>query len=362
MSTDALAKYAPLLIDPPVLQPAGLYLELAGEELRKRAFLIEEYGAELCLRPDMTVPACRAALAMPTWDRAFAVRYEGLVFRRQSALKAGAAEFTQIGAEWFAPQSELNAREPEIIAAALETCRLSGAEPVLRFGDVSVFAAIARAAGLAPEWSERFVRAFSRAGGVAGVLREAEAPTSAISPYAKAVADLSLPDAAAKVQEMLDGADIPLFGGRSVEEIAARLRDQGVRAARRPNAAQLAPLREALAINDAPEKAFTALDKFGANGAAERLKARWAEACKLTKPPADTRFVLGLGRGISYYDGFVFELEAPRLGPRASLGGGGRYDGLLQALANAEGKQNGARGWGAAGFALRPKRLQDAAA
>ena len=39
---------------------------------------------------------------------------------------------------------------------------------------------------------------------------------------------------------------------------------------------------------------------------------------------------LGLVRGLAYYTGVVFDLMAPDSGP--SLGGGGRYDGLLKAL------------------------------
>ena len=357
-----LAKHAATEIDPPVLQPAGLYLELAGEDLRKRAFLVDETGAELCLRPDMTVPACRAALALPAWREAFAVRYEGLVFRRQSALKAGAAEFIQSGAEWFAPAARMSAQEPAIIAAALDSCRAAGAEPALRFGDVGVFAALVRAAGLSPEWSERLVRAFSRAGGPAAVMREAEAPPTPLSPIAKAVVDMPAEEAPLALESLLEEAGIAVIGNRSLDEIAARLRAQGVRDAQKPTPAQLAPIRAALTIDEAPEKAFAALAGLsgGAGDPVERLRARWLETCKLAAAPTDTRFVLGLGRGISYYDGFVFELEAPQLGPRASLGGGGRYDGLIQALAAAESSANGA-GWAAAGFALRPKRLEDAA-
>ena len=58
--TDVLAKRAAIAVDPPVLQPAHLYLEMAGEDLRKRAFLVEDpEGDDLCLRPDMTAPVCR---------------------------------------------------------------------------------------------------------------------------------------------------------------------------------------------------------------------------------------------------------------------------------------------------------------
>jgi histidyl-tRNA synthetase len=40
----------------------------------------------------------------------------------------------------------------------------------------------------------------------------------------------------------------------------------------------------------------------------------------------------GLARGISYYSGVIFELYHPALTGALSLGGGGRYDGLVKAL------------------------------
>lgn len=360
-----LARAAPVRIDPPVLQPAALYLELAGEELRKRAFMIDDpHGEDLCLRPDMTVPACRAALAMLS-DAPLAVRYSGLVFRQQSALNAGAAEFVQSGAEWFAPAVAMDTREPAVLATALEACRAAGVEPALRLGNVALFAALVRSLELDPSWRDRLIRAFSRAGGPAAVMAEARAPAKA-SALAEALASIPEERAGAALSELLGMAGVAPVGGRSVEDIAARLRQQAARAgAAAPTEAQLGILKSALEIDAAPDAAFKALMTLAGAGAAfrpalERFRSFWEDAGKLAKMPVDTRLVFGLGRGISYYDGFVFEVEAPALGPRASLGGGGRYDGLLRTLAANE--AGGARfdAWAAAGFALRPKRLEDA--
>lgn len=56
-----------------------------------------------------------------------------------------------------------------------------------------------------------------------------------------------------------------------------------------------------------------------------------------------------LVRGLDYYTRTVFELAHPRLGLQASLGGGGRYDGLVEEL--------GGPSTPAAGFALGMERL-----
>ncbi len=40
------------LIDPPVVQPAEPFLDLSGEDIRRRMFLTSDpHGRELCLRP-----------------------------------------------------------------------------------------------------------------------------------------------------------------------------------------------------------------------------------------------------------------------------------------------------------------------
>ncbi|MGB6448132.1 MAG: ATP phosphoribosyltransferase regulatory subunit, partial [Xanthobacteraceae bacterium] len=42
-------------IAPPVLQPAEPFLDLGGEDIRRRMFLTTDPdGRELCLRPDLT--------------------------------------------------------------------------------------------------------------------------------------------------------------------------------------------------------------------------------------------------------------------------------------------------------------------
>src|SRR5215813_6163869 len=46
-----------------VIQPAGLFLDVVGESLRARTYVFTDPdGAELCLRPDLTVPTCRLHL------------------------------------------------------------------------------------------------------------------------------------------------------------------------------------------------------------------------------------------------------------------------------------------------------------
>ncbi len=51
-------------IAPDIIQPADIFLERSGEDIRARTFVFNDpSGAELCLRPDLTVPACRYHLS-----------------------------------------------------------------------------------------------------------------------------------------------------------------------------------------------------------------------------------------------------------------------------------------------------------
>lgn len=365
---DAASALAATWIEPPVLQPSGLYLELLGEDLRARAYMLAGDDEDaFCLRPDMTAPAVRAALSLPRWKAPFGVAYDGLVFRRQSNA-AKETEIRQIGVERFAPLNAIGAEEAAIIDAALEACRNAGVSPRARLGDVALFEAIVDACKLGESWTRRLKRAFARPGGLAAALKAAaSAAPAADNALGQALAAMPSAKAEAVVEEMLADARIAVVGSRTVAEIAARLGEKGrAEAAPAPDAAALVVIADAVALEASPDDAFAALhamakrvaDPGALTVAIGRAAARWAAI--VDKP--DSTFSAGFGRGLAYYDGFVFELEAPGLGARASLGGGGRYDGLLHRIAASEGGgPKNALQWGAAGFALRPQRLDEAA-
>src|SRR5215475_91049 len=53
-------------VAPALLQPAEPFLDLSGEDIRRRMFLVNDAsGGELCLRPDLTIPVARDYLASP---------------------------------------------------------------------------------------------------------------------------------------------------------------------------------------------------------------------------------------------------------------------------------------------------------
>ena len=50
-------------VAPSILQPADIFLDQIGEEIRSRTYVFTDLaGDELCLRPDLTVPVSRLYL------------------------------------------------------------------------------------------------------------------------------------------------------------------------------------------------------------------------------------------------------------------------------------------------------------
>jgi ATP phosphoribosyltransferase regulatory subunit len=361
----ALDARAPVWLDPPLLQPAAVYLELSGEEIRRRAFMIEDAShGELCLRPDLTVPAVRAAYALPTLPPI--VAYDGLAFRRQPAGSVRESEFVQVGAEWLGEGAFDAKAEADIIAAALHACRAVGAEPHLKLGDVALLAAFVDALGLADPWPQRVLRALKRPGGLTALRAEKPvALTDEGAGLAEALATLPPDHAEAVISDLISLARITPVGARPAAEIAMRLQQRGRLAAAPPPSTAQYELLDALVHVDAPDGLDQVTKLAESKALAKRELAQAALATAKARQDAlagvlapQTSFAAGLGRSVSYYDGFVFELEAPQLGDRASLGGGGRYDGLARALWPAS--KQAPKALRAAGFALRPKRLAEA--
>ena len=294
------------------------------------------------------------------------VAYEGLVFRQQPAGSKREREFVQIGAEWLGEGGFNITTEAEIIAAALDACRAAGAEPALKLGDVALITAFIAALGLADPWPQRLERALARPGGLAALRAEKLADEGA--GLAEALASLPADHAEAALRDLIGLARITAIGARPLSEIAERLRKRGQLAAATPPTPAQYEAIEALTQIDAADgldrAAKLAENKvFAKNSAAQAAlaaaRARLDAVKALPRLPAATTFAPGLGRSVAYYDGFVFELEAPNLGDRASLGGGGRYDSLARALWPAARKAP--KALRAAGFALRPQRIAEAA-
>jgi len=331
------AGYAP--IDPPVLQPAEPFLDLSGEDIRRRMFLTSDpLGRELCLRPDLTIPVSRAYLQSPDAGKPAGFCYLGAVFRHR---EGRTAEFIQAGIESFA-RSDIAAADAEMLSLGLEATTLYAiSAPAIRLGDVGLFAAFVAALDLAPAWKRRLIKDFNRKWSLAHDLdRLALAAANRPPEYQGVLAALAGSDPKAAhhlVTDLLSIAGIEAVGGRSVGEIAERFLEQAALGAGTRLPREIRALIERfLALRGSPDdvagelRALAADARLALNSALDLFETRTGFLAARGVDVRAIEFSTAFGRGFDYYTGFVFELHDPRA--KGALVAGGRYDGLLTRL------------------------------
>ena len=328
-------------VSPAILQPAEPFLDLSGEDIRRRMFLtIDPDGQELCLRPDLTIPVSRDYLASPESGEALGFCYLAPVFRHRAD---GPAEFVQGGIESFG-RRDTAAADAEMLSLGLETTAHYGiATPEIRMGDVGLFAALIAALDLSAAWKRRLIKDFNRAGSLASDLdRLVSAATNERPEYQGVLAALAGSDpkaAHALVTDLLSIAGINAVGGRSIGEIADRFLEQAALGASSglPRATR-ALIEQFLAINGDPDEAADALRQLAAEAqldiaaALDLFESRTGFLAAQGVEVARIKFSTAFGRGLDYYTGFVFELHDSEQRVDRQLVAGGRYDDLLTRL------------------------------
>ena len=330
---------------PPILQPAEPFLDLSGEDIRKRMYLTSDpQGRELCLRPDLTIPVSREYLASPEAGSPEGFCYLGPVFRDRAAQPA---EFLQAGIESFG-RADKAAADAEMLALGLDaTAHYGIAQPEIRIGDVGLFAALVAALDLAPAWKRRLVKDFNRKTSLEHDLDLLTLSSANKRPeYQGVLAALAGSDpkaARALVADLLSIAGITTVGGRTVGEIAERFLEQSALGAATALPRETRALIERfLAIAGDPDEAAAELRALTASaglgvsaGLGPALDLFESRAGFLAARGVDVsriRFSTAFGRGLDYYTGFVFELHSPVATPNGPLVAGGRYDDLLTRL------------------------------
>jgi ATP phosphoribosyltransferase regulatory subunit len=212
-------------VDPPILQPAEPFLDLSGEDIRKRMYLTTDpQGRELCLRPDLTIPVSCDYLASHAAGKAAGYCYLGPVFRAEdngrTAAKARPGEFLQAGIESFG-RPDIAAADAEMLALGLEaTSHYGVAAPETQSGDVGLYSALVAALDLAPIWKRRLMKDFNRKSHLAHDLERLALSAAKERPEYQGVLSAlagSDPKAArALVADLLSIAGIRTVGGRSV--------------------------------------------------------------------------------------------------------------------------------------------------
>lgn len=206
--------------EPPILQPAEIFLDFSGEDIRRRLFVTDSSnGRPLCLRPEFTIPLSLEYLEQAS-RQPVDVYATGPVFRRRSD---GNDEFVQIDIERFG-HSTGETIDAECFTLAVESLVSCGVgAPRARIGDIELIRAVLEALNISAVARRRLFRVLAAGGSIdtlaAGPDVQAMEPFSGVL---RVLEGADQKDAKAFVKDVLSIAGFPKVGGRDIDAIADR--------------------------------------------------------------------------------------------------------------------------------------------
>jgi ATP phosphoribosyltransferase regulatory subunit len=351
-----LRRYAYAPINPPILESPLPFLNRSGEDVRRHMYIFPDPGgSEVCLRPELTIPVCRAYLrqrqaagnaAEKSPEHEARLCYFGPAFTYESANDRRYRQFYQAGAEFIGAQARESA-DAEILAAALDALQAAGLkETRVEIGDVEIRNAFIdqlpvsersktriRRVALRNQKEPRTSDAVTKPGAVAS-----DTPTE-FSELASLLAGVEPSKAELLIREVFALADVRHVGGRTPEEIVERLISRTAQQTEPVAAELMQGVLDLLNIRAKPETAFKQIRehfrKFrigSIDRVLERCEKRLRYINAYRQQPLELQFNVGLRRGLEYYTGFLFEIYAKNFAEIGHVCGGGRYDNLLDGL------------------------------
>ncbi|MGA7546161.1 MAG: ATP phosphoribosyltransferase regulatory subunit [Methyloceanibacter sp.] len=335
-------------VAPSILQPADIFLDEIGEQLRSRTYVFTDLaGEELCLRPDLTVPVSRLYLERHP-DALVEARYcyNGPAFRFQPGSASGPhpREFRQAGIECFGVKDR-DAADLEVVLLAVEAVREAGLKAFrLRFGDIALFYALLDALDLPKRWRLKLRHYFWRPSAFHALLSrlaKGERPkdNGPVAALAAMLEGQNSERAEELVAAYLDANALPLSGNRGLGEIAARLADHAADLRADPLPKEVATVIDYyLAIEAPPKEAADRIAMIARGAGLDLGPALHAHVRRFERLAASgvdlatAAFATEFGRSLEYYSGLVFQIETAGRAETTQVAGGGRYDGLLTRL------------------------------
>jgi ATP phosphoribosyltransferase regulatory subunit len=326
-------------IAPDIIQPADIFLERSGEDIRARTFVFNDpAGNELCLRPDLTVPACRYHLShTKTPEAETKYCYLGPAFRFPDELLSP-QEFTQAGIEWFGDKADIaaEARVIKLAVSALEAAGLTGLKVSL--GDLGLFNALLEDMPMPERWRRRLRHQFWRPLAFRNLLETFAKPARTIrSSISGNIDAVNGKDAVEETAQLLAKHNLALVTQRSVEDIAARLSEKLADRSEQPLAQAMALMIENyLQISGSLTDVVMRLNTISASKNFSAAVAKFEQRITALEDqglnPRRFHFSADFGRELEYYTGLVFQIEVEARNAPLAVAGGGRYDRLLQDL------------------------------
>ncbi len=355
---DAFERFAAERVDTSIIQPAEPFLDIAGEDLRRRIFMTQsESGESLCLRPEFTIPVCLRHIEIATGTpKRYA--YLGQVFRQR---RDGDNEFYQAGIEDLGDETMARADARAIVQAkSIVASVLPGQSLKIVIGDQGVFEAVVGALGLASGWQKRLIHAFGQISQLQNMLDRLAHPqkmsglSDEVSQYLAEGNDAGL---IAHIDATMEKTGYSTHASRSPTEIVRRLKEKLALSETSLDPYKLSVLSEFLSLDVPLYQAPALLTGFAKrtglklDHTVEAFEERVASLMEQGADLSDFSWRAAFGRPLDYYTGLVFEIT--ERGQSVVLAGGGRFDRMLTLL-------GAPRHIPAVGFALWLDRIQAA--
>ncbi len=322
-------------VDTPVLQPAEIFLDLSGEDIRRRLYLTQDsQGRDLCLRPEYTIPVCRQHVA--SGREAAEYCYLGPVFRQR---REGFGEFLQVGAESIG-RTDICPADADALGLALDGYRLAQPGPYeVRLGDMGLLGAMLLALEVSPATQRRLTRQLaSGRGDVAALAPEDRDGSSRYAGLLAAIAGQDPKAARAFIEDVLSISGVAQIGGRSTGEIAERFLSKADNRSSSLSDRAKAVLGRYLAIRgdlDDSADAVRALardERLDLSLVLDRFEERTGFIAARGIELSRIVFAADFARVLDYYTGFIFEVRDPGRPDGWYVAAGGRYDRLFERI------------------------------
>jgi histidyl-tRNA synthetase len=350
-----LSAHGYMQMDVPVLEETELFLRKSGGELASKMYTFSDPGGyQVSLRPEFTASVVRAYLEGLN-DGPLPVRwqYQGPVFRYDTEEIQAYRQFNQVGAELIGVSGAR--ADAEVLALAAQGLTVLGVRRhSLVIGHLGFISVLLESLGISDRARMLLLASISdlRLEGSGYNVVQDRAISLGLLPSTGGSegipASLARDEVIAFVERFDSSEALPPFGVRDIEEIRERyLRKQRFSEDTGRFSKALNVLSRVAQVRGDPEDAILRVREIigreVGNDQLERLEETFHVLSSYDLGiPVTMDF--GLARGIAYYAGIVFEIQHLPIGDGnealndigLSLGGGGRYDGLVHALGGPE--------------------------
>lgn len=247
----------------PTFEHSELFTLRSGQGIIDEMYVFKDKGdREMALRPEITASVVRFYVnELSTLPKPLKLYYVGNCFRYENPQSGRFREFFQLGAELIGTKSPET--DAEVIALAINAIRATGLEEfVVRIGHIGILKSMVHS-------------------------------------------EIKDPKVASDVLRMIDKEDFDAMGDMfDAKALPRQLFDKITSLAEIEGEAELLNNLEASEATEYLKEIFSVLKLYG------------IEDCQVD---------LGIVRGLDYYTGMVFEIDAPRLGAEKQILGGGSY-------------------------------------